>query len=186
MSTPLTVCTALDGYFAEALDGTLIRIGARLEPEVRTYVVLLLRQESIKQLPPTEPLAPRLAEALGSHLSYHQRREKFRVIGDASLVSCGLWWMWHERTRRADALDFYLDAGRFAYRQLDVVPLFGELAGAFGLLVDVLARMELTGSPGSMADVLRLFRIWERTHSDHAARILLERGINVFCPATPS
>ncbi len=183
----ISVHATLGEYLAQALSESSRTGGVRLDPNVRAYLLLLLNDEARgRHGAPSEALAPQLALAMQRRLPPMQRRLTLQMVGDTSLVHCGLWWMWHERPHRSDALDFYLDAGRFAYRQLREDPPFEELWLRFGVIVDVLARMGLTGAAGSMGDTLRLFRIWERTASEHAAKLLLERGVNVFAKSTPS
>ena len=175
----IQVCTGIDEYLARALDETVERTGTGISTDTKAYVVFLLRSQLNSRDWPDEPLSPRVAGAFERGLRPSERRARFRNVGDTSLIYCGLWWMREEgRALRVSNLDFYLDIGPLAYRQLDDRP-FTELSQQFGALVDILARMHLTGSTDSAEDIVRLFRIWERTRSAHAARILADRGVFV-------
>jgi len=184
----IQVCAGMDEYLARALDETVERTGTPISTDAKAYVVFLLRSQLNGRHWPDEPLSPQLAAALQRHIRPSERRARFRTVGDTSLIFCGLWWMREEaRPLRVSNLDFYLDIGPRAYRQLDDRP-FTELSQQFGALVDILARLHLTGSADSAEDIVRLFRIWQRTRSAHAARILADRGVFVTMTrtATPS
>ncbi len=176
---PISTVLTLDAYLTKSFAVIAERVHLEVSPSARVYVTALLGREVRGAHVPDEPLTYRLRKALDRGIGRAVRRMRFQEVGDASLVYCGLWWMRQERPLRPSNLDFYLGLGPMAYRQLDEDPLFAELGTRFGGIVDVLARMELTGDRGSADDVVRLFRLWERTHSIHAARILADRGLIV-------
>jgi hypothetical protein len=178
----------MDEYLVSALDETVDRTGARISTDTRAYVMFLLRSQLNGRYWPDEMLSMRIAHAFQGGILPSERRARYREVGDAALILSGLWWMREEdRPRRSSNLDLYLEIGPLAYGQLRKTP-FAELSRQFGALVDVLVRMQMTGASDPAGDIVRLFRIWERTRSTHAARILADRGIfvSMIRSSTPS
>ncbi|HUO75560.1 MAG TPA: hypothetical protein VMU12_01405 [Candidatus Paceibacterota bacterium] len=185
----IQVHKGIDEYLINSLSETAEKTGAHIDDRTKAYVVFLLRGQLQGRYWPDEPLAPHLARAMQRGIPPSLRKERFRMVGDVSLIFCGLWWMREDcRPHRASNIDFYLSIGPMAYRQVDDGAPFCELSRQFGLLADLLARMGLTGSGSSANEIVRLFRIWEQTHNMHAARILADHCVFVSSTrsSTPS
>ena len=146
------------------------------------YVVnLLARYVHSTQAPAAndEPLGTRLARALQT--AGVAQRDGLRNVGDQSLFISGFFS--DSLTRSLVDIDYYIQLGECAYRQLArqeepaLVDVFDELSGRFTTFVDVLGEVSERTSLSSNADVLRLYERWLRTRSRRSGDLLASRGI---------
>ncbi len=133
----------------------------------------------------TIPLAKLYAEAVEVE-SEADRQRAMRRLGDISLFVAGL-FSDSLRNRLVD-VDYYISMGGSAYGYLSEVlkgrergyaysTVFSELADNFTDFVDVLAEVGDQSELKSDLDLLRVYKVWLKTHSKRAARQLRECGI---------
>lgn len=194
---PLVTTESAQEFFRAAVVDALERERVVVGPMTEYYVVNLLLSQTGTGYHPDEPLSVRLCTALERKMPLTERTKLLREVGDAALVISGLWWERDEHPRRPRYNRFHHEAGKVAYRQLGMLgdrrtyfgsETFCELSEKFGALVDVLVRFGTAHSLASARDVLRLYHLWQETHSRHAARVLCERGLYVGATgsSTPS
>ena len=164
-------------FFLEALARALKAERVQVTPDAHIYVARLLLQTMTDGRHPSETLGDRVARA-SEEINPLQRQAILREVGDMALIFCGLWWEWEFRPRRPSHAAYHLDLGRWAYRHLDADP-FLEISEKFRGLVDALIRLGTEHSLATARDVMRLYRLWEETHSPHAAKALAGLGLIV-------
>jgi hypothetical protein len=161
-------------YFRIALAEAMARERVSVETFTEYYIVQLLVGEIDRGHHPTETLGDSFVKALAAKPADRQRM--LRWVGDRALLFNGLWWEHNFRPRRISHLRFHRDVGMAAYRNLGGVP-FEEMSLKFEGIVDALARLGTDASLATARDLVRLFLLWQETHSAYAARVLAERGL---------
>ena len=174
--------TTVEGFFQGEVDRAFRDRGLAPGTLVEHYVVQLLAAYAAQAIP-DGALALKLAAAVDA--APRERRRSLREIGDTSLYVSGFW-----ADSLADKLvdvDYYIELGGSAYGELARGPgwtgdpfgaVFAELAANFVRFVEVLALVSRrTAHPASNADVLRLYRTWQRTGSQSAAARLAALGV---------
>jgi hypothetical protein len=186
----LTLVTQPQAYFHELLTEALGQQQVRVQPETEMYLVNLLNQfmstdrlyarDSEGHLK-EEPLAFMVRDALEQPQPGAQRI-LFRQVGDVSLYTAGFFQ--DSLTRKHVDLDYYIDMGGTAYKQVAARAdeeifraLYEELASKFADFVGVLAQVSDKTTQTSEKDLLRLYELWVRTKSERAAKALQAAGI---------
>lgn len=157
-------------HFVEALRRERVSI----TPLSEYYVVGLLAGDKARECFPADALHDRFANA--THESPATRDVLFRDIGDRALLSGGLWWTFDARHRGVSWTSALIDLGRSAYWTIGEPP-FEELAEKFEGVTYALVRLGADAQISTLADVLRLYSLWQETRSGHAYRALISRGI---------
>src|SRR6266436_7863130 len=175
--------STVEGFFHDEVDRAFRERGLAPGTLVEHYVVQLLAAYAGQGIP-DGPLALKLAAAIDA--APRERRRSLREIGDTSLYVSGFW---------ADSLadkmvdvDYYIEMGGSAYGELarggpgwssdPYGAVFGELAANFVRFVEVLALVSRrTTHAATNEDVLRLYRLWQRTGSQGAAARLAALGV---------
>jgi hypothetical protein len=179
----MELATSVEGFFHEEVDRALRDKGLPIGTLVEHYLVQLLAAYAAQGIEDA-PLALKLAEAVEANP--RERRRSLREIGDTSLYVSGFW-----ADSLADKLvdvDYYIELGGSAYGELarggpgwtgdPFGAVFGELAVNFVRFVEVLAVVSRrTTHATSNEDVLRLYRRWQRTKSQHAEARLAALGV---------
>lgn len=133
-----------------------------------------------------QPLALTYAEALDAG-SLEERHHALRRLGDVALFIAGMFSQ--SLNRKSVDVDYYISMGGNAYGSLSdssrnvlrwqaLSDVFRELAQSFAAFVEVLAEVREEARLGSDTDILRLYEVWVRTGSRHAARQLRKVGID--------
>lgn len=188
--TNLTLVSQPQDYFRELVTEALGKQKLTTPPEIEFYLVNLLHQfmktDRLYSRGPQggvrdEPLAMMIKEAL-EQTQPHAQSALFRHIGDVSLYVAGFFQ--DSLNRKLVDVDYYIDMGGTAYRQVAVRAdeemmklLYGELSEKFGSLVDVLAEVSDRTAQRTEKNILRLYELWIRTRSERAAKALQEAGI---------
>lgn len=135
-----------------------------------------------------KPLALLYAEAVEA-ASDEERRQALRQLGDLSLFVAGVFA--DCLNRKLVDVDYFIAMGGNAYSYLsDTMPdsvrgrtyseIFEELSLKFSEFVDVLNEFTDKTKLTSNVDIMRLYELWLRTGSKHAARKLRRVGIHVM------
>ncbi len=164
-------------FFSEALGEAMQKECVSVSADAHYYVVQLLVRQIDHGYHPDETLSDRFALAFSAKPV--DRNRILREVGDRALVFSGLWWEHQYRPLRSSHATFHVDLGRRAYRSVGGVP-YDELSSKIGGVVDALIRMCTDHSLNTARDVLRLYMLWADTHSRHAARALLGRGLMIM------
>lgn len=132
------------------------------------------------------PLANHYQDALEAR-SIYDRITALRRMGDIALFISGLFA--RSLNRSLVDIDYYISMGGHAYGHLSdsnyrpatasLKHVFSELSRKFIDLMDVLSEVAETSNLGSNHDVLRLYEIWLKSGSRHAAEKLKLAGIHV-------
>jgi len=183
----------LEDYFRTSIDGVLSRQGVDVDPHAAHYVVNLLtlfsRSEELYEddgeTYGLRPLALMLADAADAD-SPAVRTQSLQRIGDVALFISGFF---------ADSLagkpvdiDYYIYMGGNAYGSLSeevrgtfrgntFAPIYRELAIKFQVLVDVLNEVRDDARQESDVDLLRTYKIWLKTGSRRAKKLLRQNGV---------
>jgi len=179
----MELATTVEGFFHDEVDRAFRDQGLSPGTLVEHYVVQLLAAYAAQGIE-DGPLALKLAAAVDA--APRERRRSLREIGDTSLYLSGFW-----ADSLADKLvdvDYYIQLGGSAYGELarggpgwtrdPFGDVFGELAENFVRFVEVLAIVSRrTSHAASNADILRLYRTWQRTKSHSAAARLAALGV---------
>jgi len=189
-SSDLTLIAQPEGFFYELVTEALGRQRVKVQPETEFYVVKLLQQfikienlfsrdasGALKE----EPLVILLKEALEEpHIE--AQRIMLRRVGDVSLYMAG--YFQDSLSRRLVDLDYYIDMGGAAYRQVAArvsekpsQGVYEELAFRFSALVNVLSEVSDKTTPKTEKDLIRIYEKWITTGNDRAAKTLKEAGI---------
>lgn len=188
--SPLKLFTQPQEYFYELFSAALSRSKLKPQPETEVYLLHLLNQfistdalysrgkdGEYKE----EPLALLIKDALEAPEPSAQR-SLFRHVGDVSLYRAGFFQA--SLNRKLVDLDYYIDMGGAAYRQVairadevDRKKVFEELADRFSAFVDVLAEMSSQTTLKSETNLLQMYDHWMKTKSERAEKILKEAGI---------
>lgn len=179
-------------FFHSLVTDALTKRNVRPQPETEFYLVNLLNEfVSSERLYMRdseghfreEPLALLLKEALEQEDAY-AKRLIFRQLGDVSLYTAG--YFPDSITKRAVGLDYYIELGANAYKNVAVIaegePLqgvFEELGDRFPCFVEVLAEISDQTTPPAKTetDLLRVYDRWVATGSERAEKALREAGI---------
>ncbi len=188
--TSLTTVVQPQEYFRELVTAALGHQKVRTLPEAEFYLVNLLHQfMTTDHLYPRdgegnsqeEPLALMMKDALDQPSSEVQRI-LFRQAGDVSLYVAGFFQ--ESLIRKHVDVDYYIDMGGVAYRQVAVRSdrdnarqLYEELAQQFGRFVEVLAEVSEHTTQRSEKDLLRMYELWMKTGSGRAEKALKDAGI---------
>lgn len=179
----MDLAKTVEGFFRDELDRAFRDRGLSPSVMVEHYIVQLLAGYAAQPIEDT-PLALRMAAAADA--PPRERRRHLRDIGDTSLYVSGFW------SESLDAgpvdLDYYIEMGGAAYGALarggtrwtgdPYSDVFSELALNFVKFVGALAVLSRrVATPASNQDILRLYRRWQRTHSQDAAARLAAIGV---------
>ena len=181
----MELTASLESYFRDEVDLACKQEGLPAGSPAQPYLVRLLAAYAAQPIE-DRPLGLKLLNALGA--SPRERRAHLREVGDTSLFVCGFWG--ESLGRGLVDVDYYVDLGEMAYRELAhdapapaadgtrVRGVFGELAHNFSRFVEVLMTISRRTARGrSPADLVRLYERWLRTKSSWAARRLAEEGV---------
>jgi len=181
----LTLVLQAEDFFRELVMEALGK--RKCEPQVEFYLVNLLHQFMLAEnlyTPSPEgdaSLVGMLRQAL-EKTDVKSRNAAFRHLGDVSLYVAGFFQ--DSLNRKLVDVDYYIDMGKNAYRQVsahaeeeNLRELYEELAEGFSSFVDVLAEVSEMTAHRNEQDLLRTYEIWLRTRSERAAKTLQEAGI---------
>lgn len=170
-------------YFRDLVESAMQNQHVSAHELTSFYVVNLLtafvhRDRSVGA-DPDEALGVTLARALQT--AGLAQRDGLRKVGDLSLFISGFFS--DSLNRGPVDVDYYILLGGYAYRSLArdgdeaLGDVFDELAGKFGIFVDILGEVSERTALTSNADVLRLYEKWLRTRSRRSGALLASRGI---------
>lgn len=163
-----------------------------ITPETIFYVVNLLMDFSHtekvfgqnSQGNSVQSLALMYAEALEAS-SREEQIISLKQLGDVSLFIAGLFS--YSLNRSLVDVDYYIAMGGSAYSYLannirdynrkTFCEIYNELAEKFLAMVDVLSEVGDNMNHHSDRDIMRLYEVWEKTHSRLAADKLRHAGI---------
>lgn len=186
----LTLVSQPEAYFRELVIEALEKQKVTTFPETEFYLVNLLNQfMKTDRLYARNPEGTARDDSLVTMLKEALEQSKpqaqsvmFRQIGDVSLYVAGFFQ--DSLTRKLVDVDYYIDMGGTAYKQVAaraeeemLKALYQELAEKFGALVEVLAEVSDKTIQKSEKDLLRMYELWVRTRSERAAKALQEAGI---------
>lgn len=174
------ICKRCDLFFKESLDNAIASQHLYISQEATFYLMGILIL-GVKKDPhsETESLAEKYLLA-----QYTEETEKFRIVGDLSLIVAGIWWQ--SLLRKLVDVDYYIDLGSHSYQKVseissgDTFDLFEELAQNFRNIVNVLTEATRCISEANMSNgnILRMYEVWLRTHNKFIAEKLISFGIN--------
>ncbi len=142
-------------FFRSELSAAFEKLGLTTREETKTYLVHLLEsfarldERSRTAIGFQRPAAFLLGDALQS--AGDRRIEAYRLLGDASLFSCGFFEEYLNRNRSVVALDYYRSMGRNAYAHLESLMQFKAPGGAFHIIYD-----ELTDKFDTVVEAFRV------------------------------
>jgi hypothetical protein len=183
----------LEDYFRTSIESVIDRHGVRVDPHAAHYVVNLLtlfsRSEEFYEDDGEHyglrPFALLLADAADAS-SPEQRTHSLQRIGDVALFVAGFFA--ESLDNKPVDIDYYIYMGGNAYGSLSdevrgtfrgnaFADIYRELAVKFQVLVDVLNEVRDEARQDSVVDLMRTYRIWRKTGSRRALRILRQHGI---------
>lgn len=182
--------TSTSEFFHEVITAAMAEHDLRLQETTEYYLVNLLAENTAARVD-DEPLALKLAQA--GLAEPPERARLLREIGDTALVTSGFFA--ESLTRRMVSVEYYIDLGGSAYRQLAragryVSELFrgvyAELASHFPRLVDVLGEARGRMNLNASVNILRLYEQWLETRSEFIARRLRAAGFILPTPGGTS
>jgi hypothetical protein len=190
MTSKLALVIQPQDYFRELVSEAILRQRVVISQESEFYLVNLLNDFMVTDrlyvqdedgIRKNEPLALMLKEALEQpHLEGQKRG--FRKVGDVSLYIGGFFQA--SLAKKVVDIDYYIGMGESAYQNVSIRQeespmrvLYEELAQKFAKLIEILAEIGEKAYPKSEKDLLRLYDVWIKTHSERAARSLQEAGI---------
>jgi hypothetical protein len=175
----VTPHVSVESFFQEVVSDALECKGIEASESTEFYLVGLLGEFAHARIP-DEPLSLTLATPA---LDPSQRVKNLKQVGDTSLYVTGFFA--DSLERKVVGVDYYIDLGQAAYRELSrrlatssVAEVYDDLAGRFPKFVDVLAEVrrnvDFVGQ-----DVLRLYQEWLTTKSEWIERRLARLGVLV-------
>jgi hypothetical protein len=170
---------SVESFFHEVVTEALENQGLDVAESTEFYLVGLLGEYAHARIP-DEPLSLKLA---GPANDSSERVKNLKQVGDTSLYVTGFFA--ESLERKIVGVDYYMDLGQAAYRELSrhlasssVAEVYDELAGRFPTFVDVLAEVrrnvDFVGH-----DVVKLYEEWTRTRSEWIERRLAKLGVLV-------
>ena len=188
----LEVVSDLETFFRQALDDSLKQQHVSIRAQTTEYLVSMLtifsKTEALFE-PTEDGLGLKtLAEMLGETLTVETDAERNAILqrlGDISLFVAGFLSRGFER--RTVDVDYHVAMGGRAYGSLArsqrgtrgaLAQVFGELAGKFQPLVDVLNDIGDAAYAYSPRDILRLYEVWLKTGSERARKLLRRLGVD--------
>lgn len=176
MSDRLTTHATVDEFFHEVLEGALDRQGVEASEPTEFYLVGLLGDYAKARLP-DGPLSLLLADASDAG----ERVRALKEVGDTSLYMTGFFA--ESLQRKLVGVDYYMDLGKAAYRELaarmgssSAADVYEELASKFPRFVDVLGDVRLNVDFFGK-DVVRLYDQWRKTRSEWVENRLRSLGV---------
>ena len=176
----IEICKKCDLFFKESLDNAMASQRLYISQEAVFYLmgilVLGMKKDPHSE---TESLAEKYLFA-----QYTEETEKFRAIGDLSLIVAGIWWQ--SLLRKLVDVDYYINLGGHSYQKVsetgsgNLSDLFEELAQNFKNIVNILTETTRCISEANMndRDILRMYEVWLRTNNKFIAEKLRSLGIN--------
>lgn len=174
------ICNKCDLFFKESLDNAIASQRLYISQEATFYLMGILIL-GMKKDPhsETQSLAEKYLLA-----QYTEETEKFRTVGDLSLIVSGIWWQ--SLLRKLVDVDYYIDLGIHSYQKVsetspgNTSDLFEELATNFRNIVNILIETTRCISEANMSDrdILRMYEVWLKTHNKFIAGKLISLGIN--------
>ena len=180
---------SVSGFFVEVVEDAIKARKVEATEGATTYLVALLSDYAHPDRHAEEaldrPMTLLLDEALHAP-DAGERFERLRVLGDSVLYGCGF-FADHFEARGVD-LEYLHKLGTRAYgaassmmRAQEGQPdLFGELAGKFGVFVDVVAEVaDATIAMGTEnpRGLLKVYERWLKTGSERLASALTSHGV---------
>ena len=168
-------------FFHEAVTSALKSTQVGAADATEFYLVNLLVEFTKTSKVDEEPLALKLAQALGA--SPEERVRALREIGDTSLYVSGFFA--ESLTHKLIDVDYYIAMGGSAYGQLSragapptaLREAWGELSDKFRAYVDVLNEIRASTNVAGSTNVLRLCEEWVKTGSEWLEKRLRASGI---------
>jgi hypothetical protein len=174
----LTQHVSLESFFHEVVSEALERRGVETSEPTEWYLVGLLGEFAHSRIT-DEPLSLKLAD----HADAGARVRNLKQVGDTTLYLTGFFA--ESLQRKVVGIDYYVDLGQAAYRELarrlatsSVAEVYDELAARFPRFVDVLTEVRRNVDFGGQ-DVVGLYEKWLRTRADWVERRLASLGVLV-------
>jgi hypothetical protein len=180
-------------YFKENLVELVDQRGMEVGDDVVAYVTNLLTAfvraehfyEWSPQGPTLTPLAMLYAEVVNTP-STKYKQQLLQRMGDVALFVAGVFA--ESFHRKSYDVDYYIDMGAAAYGSLSdsmdaQSRMFAELSTCFADFVQVLGEISDPSNLQDDRDIVKLYQLWLRTGSRHAAKMLERAGINVINPS---
>jgi hypothetical protein len=180
-------------YFKENLVELVDQHGMEVGDDVVAYVTNLLTAfvraehfyEWSPQGPTLTPLAMLYAEVVNTP-STKYKQQLLQRMGDVALFVAGVFA--ESFHRKSYDVDYYIDMGAAAYGSLSdsmdaQSRMFAELSACFADFVQVLGEISDPSNLQDDRDIVKLYQLWLRTGSRHAAKMLERAGINVINPS---
>ena len=180
-------------YFKENLVELVDQRGMEVGDDVVAYVTNLLTAfvraehfyEWSPQGPTLTPLAMLYAEVVNTP-STKYKQQLLQRMGDVALFVAGVFA--ESFHRKSYDVDYYIDMGAAAYGSLSdsmdaQSRMFAELSACFADFVQVLGEISDPSNLQDDRDIVKLYQLWLRTGSRHAAKMLERAGINVINPS---
>lgn len=190
----LVSISSLQEFFHDSVDAAMATNSLVLDDHTTHYVVNLLtlyaRSEALYEN--TEdgyqlrPLASMFADAVEARNEF-ERNHNLQRVGDVALFIAGFFAAGLERA--VVDVDYYVYMGGGAYRSLSLhtrgstrgralSAVFDELGAKFQGLVDVLNEVRESAKSDSDETLLRTYKIWLKTGSLRAERLLRDAGVH--------
>ncbi len=184
--------TSIAEYFKDQVGTAISHQKARLSPDAEFYLVNLLTQFSNAEKLHSknsngeitdQALALQLFDAMVA--DPHAKIPILKKMGDIALYMSGFFS--DNLFKKLMTPDYYINMGHTAYSSLSNIvsgdqgktlsDLFGELAGNFVSLVDILSEVADATSLRNNQNLLKIYERWLKTGSDRMKNILDQHGI---------
>lgn len=177
----LKVDASITEFFHDRVSEAIRNQGVDTSAPTECYLVSILA-EFTKSPPDDEPLALKLAQAVGSP---DERVRQLKDVGDTSLYVSGFFS--DSLQRKLVDVDYYIQMGGAAYAELaryfrgnphSVVfgEVYDELGSKFPRFVDVFAEVSEQTITGNLG-LVQLYERWLRTGSEWMERRLRAQGV---------
>ncbi len=184
---PVEAYKKCDLFFKAALDDAMANQRLHISQEAAFYLMGILVL-GMKKDPHSETKSLAEKYLLAQHA---KETEKFKTIGDLSLIIAGIWWQ--SLLRKLVDVDYYVVLGSHSYQKVSetssggLSDLFEELAQNFRNIVNILTETTRCISEANFSDndILRMYEVWLRTQNTFLEQKLRLLGINVVpCKTT--
>jgi hypothetical protein len=190
----IVAADSVSGFFQEVVEDAMKSRHVEATNGARSYLVALLAEYAHPDEHAGETLKKPLAFLLDDALKTPDpaaRFDRLRALGDGVLYSCGFFGD-HFEARGVDQ-KYLFGIGTTAYGAAgsmlrvptshdDKLDLFDELAGKFGVFVDVLtdvadSTIAMGTASATAKSLLKVYERWLKTGSDRLAQTLTTHGM---------
>ena len=189
---PTKITQGLYGFFQAEIASLSNELGNPAPADTQVYLAGVLSRftdtnalfKSTENGIGEEPLALMLKRALES--TDNERVRVMKHLGDVALYKSG--FCADRIERQGVDLEYYINMGGMAYQNVSVLSsqrnsggvfreLYADLSTHFADLVHVITEFFLRSQLASPAGIMKLYKRWERTGSNQAARLLTNAGV---------